>query len=80
MFLCFMTTHTRLLARWNALPPEPHVDGFAFFRGITAKTLAVVTPQAPLGYEDELGFHFGVIRPQSEKTNETIPLSDRTPS
>ena len=40
--------------------PEVTVGLFAVFASIAAKVRAAIEAQAPIGYQDETGFHTGV--------------------
>jgi len=40
--------------------PEVTVGFFAAFASIAAKVRAAIEAQAPIGYQDETGFHTGV--------------------
>jgi len=40
--------------------PEVTVGLFAFFAAFAAKVRAAIAAQAPIGYQDETGFHTGV--------------------
>jgi hypothetical protein len=46
--------------------PEVTVGLFTLFAVIAAKVRAMIDAQAPLGYQDETGFHTGV-KPRGEE-------------
>jgi hypothetical protein len=55
----FMTSITKTAT------PEVSVGLFTFFASLAAKVRAAIEAQAPIGYQDETGFHTGV-KPRDE--------------